>query len=105
MMTKKEIFEAMAVNLGDDMDLLNEIFQDYLGTANSILNESEGLLTAGDCEALRRSAHTLKGCSANVGAEDIRAAAYEWELAAKAADLQKLREFHGKLKDMVAALA
>jgi HPt (histidine-containing phosphotransfer) domain-containing protein len=46
---------------------------------------------AGDTAAALRQAHTIKGASANVGGEALRAAAIEMENAGRAGDLEAVK--------------
>ena len=48
-------------------------------------------LGAEDLPAVLRAAHTIKGASANLSGESLRAVALEMELAAKANDLASAR--------------
>ena len=47
----------------------------------------KGFLEAGNAPGVERQAHAIKGASANVGGEALRAVAFVMECAAKAADL------------------
>ncbi|MBM4341680.1 MAG: Hpt domain-containing protein, partial [Deltaproteobacteria bacterium] len=46
---------------------------------------------AGDAAGAERQAHTIKGASANVGGERLRAVALELEQAGKAGDLESIK--------------
>ena len=54
-------------------------------------------LAADDVALARREAHTLKGASANVGAEALRAAANAAERACGAGSLEQARELAGRV--------
>jgi HPt (histidine-containing phosphotransfer) domain-containing protein len=51
--------------LGGDLDLLRELVGLYLADEGQLLEGIEAALGAGDADALRRSAHTLKGAVSN----------------------------------------
>ena len=73
--------------LGGDREAVAEIVAEYAADAPRRLTELREALAAGDAELVRRQAHTLKGASANVGAEALREAALGLEQAAAAGDL------------------
>jgi HPt (histidine-containing phosphotransfer) domain-containing protein len=78
---------GLLVRVMDDEDLARvgvEAFLDDIPRQMHALRES---LDAGDVAVTERQAHTIKGASANVGAERLRAVASEMEQAAKARDL------------------
>ncbi len=50
---------------------LSEIVEEYIAHGKQVWVELRRTLTAGDVAALERSAHTLKGASANVGASTL----------------------------------
>ena len=103
-MTKAEILDGMKEMLGDDEDLLNDIYQEYLTEAKKIFSEARVALAAKDTMEMRRAAHTLKGCSANIGAEAIRALSYDWQLAAQNAEFEKFDAYSKQLEAMFAQL-
>ncbi len=103
-MTKDEIFVGMKAMLGDDQDLLNEIYQDYLAVAKQVIDEAHAAEKNDNLEAMRRAAHTLKGCSANLGAEPLRELALDWENAAKTANVALFRELRGRIEAEFSAL-
>lgn len=60
-------------------------------------------IDANDAEDVARTAHGLKGSSANLGATAVAERAKEIETAAKANDLDTVRELYGKLPSDIAA--
>lgn len=100
----EEIRRGMVQMLGDDPELLREIYADYVGEAQKALTESAACLEKKDFKALRAVAHTLKGCSANIGAEKLRSISYDWQLAAEAADEPKCVACRAAIAELVATL-
>jgi len=80
--------EAMLARLMGDRELARVIVSGYLEEIPEELEALQRFLAAGDAPAAQRSAHSIKGASANVGGEAIRAAAYEAEKAARAGNLE-----------------
>jgi two-component system sensor histidine kinase/response regulator len=75
--------ESVLLNLlGGDREAAAEITAEYLADAPRQVAELLAAVVAGDGPLVCRKAHTLKGASANVGAEALRAVAYKMELAA-----------------------
>ncbi len=68
----------MLARLMDDEDLAHTVIQGFI---QDIPLESalRGYLVTEDGEKAQRQAHTIKGASANVGGEALRAAAFEME--------------------------
>lgn len=70
--------------IGDD---LKEILDAYLQTAPDNINKLEQALTQADAEQVRMQAHSLKGSSANIGANDLSSLAAQLEQLGKNDDL------------------
>jgi len=64
---------------GGDGEFEREIAREYLMQTAGLIDVMARALLAGDLEALRRAAHTLKGSSRTIGAEGIAVAAAELE--------------------------
>ena len=85
--------------LDGDREAVGEIVAEYAGDAPRQVAALREAVEAGDAEAVRRHAHTLKGASANVGAEALRAAAYEVEKAGAAGDLDAALDLTGRVEE------
>lgn len=103
-MTKQELWNSMREMLGDDPELLDEIGNEYILEAEKRLRDGVCALESSDYLELRRAAHTLKGCSANVGAETLRQLSYEWQVAAEEQDSEKCRSLQSKIADELAGI-
>ena len=86
---KAPVFDkaGMMARLMDDEDLARTIAEGFLADLPRQIEELRGYLEAGNAPGAERQAHTIKGASANVGGESLRAVAFEMEKAAKAGDL------------------
>ena len=79
---------ALLLSLDDGQgDALAEIVAEYLTMSAGGSAELERLLSAGDRRALERTAHTLKGASANVGASGLADVCAGLETRARQAQL------------------
>jgi len=70
----------------DDGELLAEIFRVFRAEAPGRHAAMGAALAAGDMEQLAHHAHSLRGVAGTLFAEALGTAAYELELAARAAD-------------------
>jgi signal transduction histidine kinase/DNA-binding response OmpR family regulator/HPt (histidine-containing phosphotransfer) domain-containing protein len=71
----------------DDEELVQTLSQCFLDDIPRRIHTLKALVDADDAEGARREAHTIKGASANMGAERLRAVAGEMEGAAEARDV------------------
>jgi two-component system, sensor histidine kinase and response regulator len=67
--------------LGGDSESCKEILEIFVADIPTRIKELEQALIARNYEIVRRSAHTIKGSAANVGAEGLQTAARELEQA------------------------
>ncbi len=73
-------------------EALAEIVNEYLSVSDELREEIHRLFAEDDRDALERSAHTLKGASANVGAKTLADACGELEMRARESQLQDAAE-------------
>lgn len=78
----------------DDGDgaLLAEIISQYLAQTEEGRGQLERVVQQGDHDAVERTAHALRGASANIGASGLAAVCETMELRAKADQLEGARE-------------
>ena len=69
--------------LNIDKDIFKGILIKFLGSNKDTMSKIRSAFESEDWESLMQSAHSLKGSSANIGANDLREAAYELEKASK----------------------
>jgi CheY-like chemotaxis protein/HPt (histidine-containing phosphotransfer) domain-containing protein len=74
--------------LDGDEDLTEEIAAEFLEDIPDEFAALSAALASGDLASAGRHAHTIKGTSASVGGEALRAVAFETEKAAKAEDAE-----------------
>ncbi|MCX5856052.1 MAG: response regulator [Deltaproteobacteria bacterium] len=79
---------GMMARLMDDEDLARTVAEGFLADIPRQIEVLRGYLEAGNAPGAERQAHTIKGASANVGGECLRAVAFEMEKAAKAGKLE-----------------
>ena len=78
---------GMMERLMNDDDLARTIAESFLVDIPKQIQGLKDFLEAGDIPSVERQAHTIKGASANVGGEALRAVAFEMEMDGKAANL------------------
>ena len=80
----KAIVDYMKENLGlDDMDLIQELYDEYVSTIKERLPSASDALEAKDFMALAKIAHAMKGCALNIGHESFAVTAKELEYLGK----------------------
>jgi two-component system sensor histidine kinase/response regulator len=95
--------EALERAAGDE-ELLAQIIDIYIAETPALLAAIARALESGDGERAFRSAHTLKGSSANLSATGVSAAARTVELAARGGGLAAARDALPALQQAVADL-
>ncbi|MFA4965215.1 MAG: PAS domain S-box protein [Thermoleophilia bacterium] len=90
--------EGVLLNLlGGDREAAAEVTAEYRADAPRQVAALRMALAAGNAALARRQAHTLKGASANVGAEAVRAVAHAVELAAAEGELERAGALQAEL--------
>ncbi|MBM9537817.1 response regulator [Desulfobulbus alkaliphilus] len=95
---------AMLERLMGDEDLAEAILQGFITDMPRQIKALKGYLEAGDVAGAERQAHTIMGAAGNVGAEALRALAFELEQAGKAGDLERIKTRMDELAASFAAL-
>ncbi len=81
------VLDRLLESFGGDMEFLAELLQTYFDDSPQQIAAMQAAEAAGDAEALRRAAHSLKANSANFGAMALSARCKELEMLAKAGTL------------------
>ncbi|MCD6430961.1 MAG: response regulator [Deltaproteobacteria bacterium] len=84
--------DAFLEKLDDDIELYKELLDDFLQSANSYLEEIETGIKEKDFEKVRIAAHSIKGSSGSIEAQQMQTAAYELEKSAKQQDQSMIDE-------------
>lgn len=80
----KAIVDYMKENLGlDDMELIQELYDEYVNTIKERLPAARNALDAKDFQGLAKIAHAMKGCALNIGHESFATVAKELEYLGK----------------------
>ncbi len=82
---------SMMERLMDDEDLAQIVIEGFTEDIPRQIEALRGYLDADDASGSERQAHTIKGASANVGGEVLRAVAFVMEKAGKARDLDAVK--------------
>lgn len=90
--------------VGDDIDLLKEIAQMFLDDCESMMSAVERAVVSADAKGLERSAHTLKGCVSNFGAEAAFDAAFDLEKFGRAKELDGVPPAYARLQTAIQTL-
>jgi len=87
---------------GDDA-FARELAQTYIDSSNNLLAELAAAVGRGDCVTVGKTAHSLKGASANIRAGRVADAAARLEAAAKAGETERLEALAAPLQRDFAA--
>jgi HPt (histidine-containing phosphotransfer) domain-containing protein len=79
---------GMLARMMDNEELAREVIEVFLDDVPEQIEVLRGYLETVDATGAERQAHTIKGESANLGGEALRAVAFEMEKAAKAGNLE-----------------
>jgi PAS domain S-box-containing protein len=90
--------QKMLERLLDDEDLAKMIQDSFLGDIPQQIQTLKAFLASGDVSGIELQAHSIKGASANVGAERLQSVAFEMEKAAIAKDLTVVDSFMHELE-------
>jgi len=82
---------GMMAGLMDDEELVRTVARVFLADIPRQLEALRGYLQAGDASGAERQAHSIKGASARVRGEALRAVAFVMERAANARDLDTVK--------------
>ncbi len=108
--TKAPVFDktGMMARLMGDEDLAHTVVEGFLEDIPRQITALRGYLESGDASRVERQAHTIKGASAHLGGEALRAMALEIEKAGKAGNMKAvaagLPELEAQFARMKAAL-
>jgi len=95
---------GMMSRLMDDEDLASTVIEAFLDDVPKQIEALRGYLETGDATFAERQAHTIKGASANLGGEALRAVAFEMEKAAKAGNLEYVKSHLPELENQFTRL-
>jgi len=84
----------LAENIGLDLDEFAEIFEIYVETTSSYLEELKTALRDGDTKTAHEKSHSIKGATGNLGLEEL------YELAREIDDRVREDSMNG-VEDMV----
>jgi CheY-like chemotaxis protein/HPt (histidine-containing phosphotransfer) domain-containing protein len=89
---------GMMTRLMDNEKLARTVVEGFIEDIPLQIEALRGYLETGDAVSAERQAHTIKGASANVGGESLRAAALEMEKLLKAGDINAINACLTELK-------
>lgn len=96
--------QAFLAGLGDDRELARKLIELFMAQSPKLLDQIRAAIEAGDSDALRRSAHALKGTISNFPAGPARGVAARMEVIGFDGDLAAAREALPMLEEQVERL-
>ena len=91
---------ALMSHVMDDIELAQTVIGCFLADFPLQLQQLHKHLQANDATAAGKQGHTIKGSAAAIGAEALRAAAFELELAGKQGNLETIRALLPKMEKL-----
>lgn len=85
--------------VADDREIAAQVIGVFLTDIPKQLDDLDAALAAGDAPTSQRVAHSIKGAAATVGAEELRAAAFEGEKMGRDGQLDELKELVPSLRE------
>jgi two-component system sensor histidine kinase/response regulator len=76
--------------LGDE-DVMKLVIEKFLSDIPEQIDLLAAASSDGDCECVSKLGHKIRGAAANIGAEALRSAAFEFEQAGKDGDIERVR--------------
>lgn len=96
--------ELALSRVGGDLELLQEIALLFLSDSERMAREIENSVKARDPKALDRSAHMLKGCVSNFGAQRLYELSLTLERMGRGGDLTNVDDVYEMLKAEITQL-
>jgi len=93
----KGIVDWLYSSLGDDEEFVQEVLEEFLGTAPDLISRIGSAVAQGDAQALKAEAHALKGSCRTIGAVELATLLAELELAGKSGDIAPTQELSTRL--------
>lgn len=91
----------LRLRFDDDEELLTEIFRVFIDEVPGRQAGIRAAFTAGDLARLTHMAHSLKGVAATMFAEPLRQAAFDLEMASRAANHEQADRLVGRVLDLL----
>ncbi len=96
--------DGLISRLMGDKDLAVKVTDGFLNDIPKQINALKDYLKNGDAVSAGRQAHSIKGASANIGGEAMRAVAFDLEEAGNKNDLEAILKLIPELEDQFALL-
>lgn len=102
--TLKKISDYLRKEFELDDEDIQEMFQEYFSNMDSLIERAQTQISDSSWEELKRTAHSIKGASANIGAETISAAGKMIEDKALNENAEECKSLLGRIEGGVASL-
>ncbi len=90
-------YKKIEFEFGEDWDIFKELIDDYKEALPSFLEQIKTAMDNKEYDALRITAHTLKGIVVNFYCDDLSKTAFELEQCGKNSDLSSASSLYEKL--------
>lgn len=97
---KEQIVFYIRENLGiEDTEIVNELFKEYCTTFQNYLVKIAQYIEQTNADGLYRAAHSLKGCSGNVGHEQVHELCLLLESTAQEKNFAGAQVIHHRMQE------
>lgn len=96
--------DELEERLDSDFELFKELAVLFFDDSAVLLNKIKDSITANDMEALRKTAHTIKGAVSNFSAQGAYDAAYELETAGRNCNSDGITGKLGRLESEISSV-
>ena len=96
--------QSVLDRLDGDQDLYNELIEIYFGDLPKQMQILCDGFAAGDAKIVERQAHSLKSASANIGAERVRAVAFDIEQLALGPEKERIKVLMEQFQEEIVVL-
>ena len=90
----------LAEQFGNDTDVMNEIYGEYVNSIKEKLGELKAALDAADWQSADKIAHTMKGNALSAGDDDLAAKAIELRKMAALSDMDQCRSLLADIEEL-----
>ncbi|MCP4914775.1 MAG: Hpt domain-containing protein [Oligoflexia bacterium] len=96
--------EKINYEFGDDLDIFEELIQDFKEEAPSMFESIEKAHASGDANEVMIVAHTFKGVVSNFYSEKIKDCAFKMETMGRDGDISEIPKYLEELKSLYSQL-
>jgi HPt (histidine-containing phosphotransfer) domain-containing protein len=97
---EKPVFdrELLLERLGNDTQLVDEILEIFLESADDMISAVDAAVADGDAHRVERAAHSVKGALLNISADSVAERALRLEQAGRSGELELCSQLYEEMR-------